>query len=64
LDEANDWLLAKIAFNVNDVFFSQWYHLISSHSVAELVQEAALRTLSDEHPIAVVLTHREYKLST
>jgi len=24
-----------------------------------LVQEAALRTLSDEHPIAVVLTHRE-----
>lgn len=28
LDSANDWLLAKILFNVNDLFHSQMFHVV------------------------------------
>lgn len=51
LDNENDWLLAKILFNVNDFFHSQTYHLSASHVVSEIVYEAALRTMSIKHPI-------------
>lgn len=51
LDSANDWLLAKILFNVNDLFHSQMYHVAASHAVCEIVYEAALRSLSIRHPI-------------
>jgi hypothetical protein len=55
LDEPNDWLLAKIMFNLNDLFQAQMYHLAASHCVGEIVHEAALRTLSDSHPILALL---------
>ncbi|KAH7346897.1 putative arachidonate 5-lipoxygenase [Rhexocercosporidium sp. MPI-PUGE-AT-0058] len=55
LDSPNDWLLAKIMFNENDIFFAQMFHLIASHDVAELVYQAAVRTMSDEHPVQVLL---------
>lgn len=57
LDEQNDWLLAKAMFNVNDLFHGQIFHLANSHAVAEIVYEAALRTLSSNHPILGIL-HR------
>lgn len=46
LDEEQDWLLAKIMFNVNDQFHAQILHLGNSHAVAEIVHQAALRTMS------------------
>jgi hypothetical protein len=51
----SDWLLAKIMFNVNDLFHSQLYHLVASHAIGEAVHEAALRTLSDDHPVFLIL---------
>lgn len=51
LDSASDWLLAKILFNTNDLFHGQVYHLAASHDVAEIVYEAALRTMSIKHPV-------------
>ena len=58
LDEPNDWLLAKILFNENDLFHGQMYHLVASHDVAEIVHQAAVRTLSDEHPVMILLERR------
>lgn len=58
LDNPNDWLLAKIMFNSNDLFHAQMFHLVASHDVAEIAHQAAMRTLSDEHPIMVLLERR------
>jgi len=55
LDSPADWLLAKMMFNVNDLFDSQMYHLIATHDVGEALHEAALRSFSDSHPVMVVL---------
>ena len=55
LDSDQDWLLAKIMFNVNDLFHGQILHLGSVHAVAEIVHEAALRTLSVKHPVRAYL---------
>ena len=60
LDEPNDWLLAKILFNENDLFHGQMYHLVASHDVAEIVHQAAVRTLSDEHPVMILLERRTF----
>ena len=59
LDDKEDWLLAKIMFNVNDLFHGQVLHLINSHSVAEIVHEAALRTMSAHHPVRGYLDNSE-----
>lgn len=55
LDEHNDWLLAKMMFNVNDMFHSQMLHLVITHDVSEAVHQAALHTLSAKHPIMIIL---------
>ena len=55
LDEPNDWLLAKMMFNVNDMFHAQMLHLVITHDVSEGVHQAALHTLSEDHPVMVVL---------
>lgn len=55
LDSENDWLLAKIMFNLNDFWHSQWYHFAGTHFVVEIVYEAAIRTFSAEHPILALL---------
>lgn len=55
LDEANDWLLAKMMFNVNDMFHSQMLHLVITHDVSEAVHQAALHTLSANHPVMIIL---------
>ncbi|CAG8955792.1 hypothetical protein HYFRA_00011661 [Hymenoscyphus fraxineus] len=54
-DLPNDWLLAKMAFNLNDFWDSQWYHFAATHHVVELVYEAAFRSLSDDHPVMAIL---------
>lgn len=54
-DTANDWLLAKMMFNVNDFFMGQFHHLANTHYVIEIIYEAAVRTLSDDHPVLAVL---------
>ncbi|KAF3908373.1 hypothetical protein AA313_de0209914 [Arthrobotrys entomopaga] len=53
-DSTNDWLLAKIMFNVDDFFHGQFYHLAATHYVAEVAFQAAERTLSDNHPVLAV----------
>ncbi|KAI1397740.1 Lipoxygenase [Hypoxylon fuscum] len=55
LDTPTDWLLAKMIFNVNDMFHSQMFHLVATHDVSEAVHQAALRTLSEKHPIMIIL---------
>lgn len=62
LDTENDWLLAKMMFNMNDLFHSQIFHLANSHAVSEVVHQAALRTLSEMHPIRAFLDRSEYLL--
>ncbi|KAK7747564.1 hypothetical protein SLS62_009063 [Diatrype stigma] len=56
-DDANDWLLAKMIFNLNDVWYTQWFHLAATHEVAEIVYLSAIRSLSEEHPFMPIL-HR------
>jgi hypothetical protein len=65
LDSEPDWLLAKAMFNQNDLFHGQIFHLANSHAVMEAVQLAALRTLSNKHPILVLLKrlmHQAYAI--
>ncbi|KAK7187686.1 hypothetical protein DPSP01_004521 [Paraphaeosphaeria sporulosa] len=61
LDSDNDWLLAKIMFNVADQFHNQIYHLTATHNVGEALHEAAMRTMSDKHPIMAVLDRLNYQ---
>jgi hypothetical protein len=58
-DLPNDWLLAKMMFNLNSFWHAQWYHLGATHVVGEIVYLSAIRTLSEEHPIMAVLHRRE-----
>jgi len=51
LDSSDDWSLAKMMFNLNDLWWGQWSHLISVHAVIDLVSLASLRTMSTEHPV-------------
>jgi arachidonate 15-lipoxygenase (second type)/8-lipoxygenase (S-type) len=62
LDKPNDWLLAKMMFNVNDFWASQWTHLAATHEVLQIVWQAAIRSISQEHPVYAILNRR--KLST
>lgn len=55
LDTAEDWLLAKMMFNVNDMFHAQMLHLVITHDVSEAAHQAALHTLSENHPVMVIL---------
>ena len=58
LDDTNDWLLAKAMFNQNDLFHGQIFHLANSHAVAEIVHQAALRTMSSNHPVLALFDRR------
>ncbi|KAK7214688.1 hypothetical protein V2G26_002691 [Clonostachys chloroleuca] len=61
-DSENDWLLAKMLFNINDGFNQEFEHFAASHWVAEIAYLAAIRTLSEEHPIMPIV-HRLMKLA-
>lgn len=58
-DTADDWLLAKMMFNANDFYQGQFGHLAATHYAAEIVYEAAIRTLSDDHPVFAILRRRK-----
>ncbi|CAN8104692.1 unnamed protein product [Discula destructiva] len=61
-DSPEDWLLAKILFNINDFFYSQVYHLAATHEVIQITWMAAIRTLSNEHPIYGLLNRLTYEV--
>ncbi|RMZ08199.1 hypothetical protein D0860_04779 [Hortaea werneckii] len=54
-DDFEDWTLAKIMYNVCDIWFAQWDHLARTHETAHISYMAAVRTLSEEHPIIAIL---------
>jgi arachidonate 15-lipoxygenase (second type) / 8-lipoxygenase (S-type) len=60
LDTPNDWLLAKMMFNLNDFWYGQMYHFVATHEVVEIVYEAAIRTLSDNHPVLAILNRSKF----
>lgn len=57
-DTKNDWLLAKMMYNVNDFWFAQWNHLAGTHEVVQISYMAAIRTLSEDHLVLGVLNRR------
>ncbi|KAK4560719.1 hypothetical protein LTR86_005298 [Recurvomyces mirabilis] len=61
-DTANDWLLAKMMYNVNDFWFAQWNHLASTHEVVQIVYSAAIRTISEEHPVQALLNRLMFEV--
>ncbi|CAN8104864.1 unnamed protein product [Discula destructiva] len=61
-DQANDWLLAKIIFNGNDIFFTQFNHLAAIHEVVQIVWMAAIRTISSQHPVYGILDRLMYQV--
>lgn len=56
-DTIDEWLFAKMTINANDGWHSTWGHTTMSHAAAEAPYLAAIRTLSDNHPIMGIL-HR------
>ncbi|KAI1177621.1 lipoxygenase [Nemania sp. FL0916] len=58
-DKPADWLLAKFLLNQNDGYHSTWAHVGQSHSAAEAPYLAAIRSLSDDHPVMAILNRIE-----
>ncbi|KAG9943807.1 Lipoxygenase, partial [Aureobasidium melanogenum] len=54
-DSPDDWMLAKIMYNVCDLWFAQWEHLARTHEVVQIMYMAAIRSLSDAHPVKAIL---------
>ena len=59
-DLPEDWLLAKMLFNGADFFMAQFHHLANTHYVDEILYQAAIRTLSDDHPVLALLNRIMY----
>ncbi|KAH8844586.1 hypothetical protein MCOR27_009870 [Pyricularia oryzae] len=57
----NNWLLAKIMFNNNDLFHGQIFHVAYPHAIAEIVHLAALRTMSARHPVLALMERLMYQ---
>ncbi|KAH8917840.1 hypothetical protein BT69DRAFT_1383972, partial [Atractiella rhizophila] len=47
-------------FELNDFWFIQWYHLVGTHDIVDIVYEAAVRTMSQDHPVYAVLERCEW----
>ncbi|KAI3343002.1 lipoxygenase [Ustulina deusta] len=58
-DKPADWLLAKMLLNQNDGYHSTWAHVGQSHSAAEAPYLAAIRSLSNDHPVMGILNRIE-----
>ncbi|KAI0971528.1 lipoxygenase [Xylaria arbuscula] len=54
-----EWLFAKMTINANDGWHSTWGHTTQSHSAAEAPYLAAIRTLSENHPVLAVFNRVE-----
>lgn len=59
LDSENDWFLAKTMFESNENFFAACYHVGSTHATAEIIHEAAVRSIADDHPVRGLLDRSE-----
>ncbi|TGJ78418.1 hypothetical protein E0Z10_g10342 [Xylaria hypoxylon] len=58
-DLKDEWLFAKMTINANDGWHSTWGHTTMSHSAAEAPYLAAIRTLSENHPVLAVINRIE-----
>ncbi|GAB1736989.1 hypothetical protein NU219Hw_g354t2 [Hortaea werneckii] len=61
-DDFEDWTLAKIMYNVCDIWFAQWDHLARTHETAHIAYMAAIRTLSEEHPVMAILNRLMFEV--
>ncbi|RMY31408.1 hypothetical protein D0865_15008 [Hortaea werneckii] len=61
-DNLEDWTLAKIMYNVCDVWFAQWDHLARTHETSHIAYMAAIRTLSEEHPVMAILNRLMFEV--
>ncbi|KAI7496604.1 Lipoxygenase [Hortaea werneckii] len=61
-DDFEDWTLAKIMYNVCDIWFAQWDHLARTHETAHIAYLAAIRTLSEEHPVMTILNRLMFEI--
>ncbi|KAI6848119.1 Lipoxygenase [Hortaea werneckii] len=61
-DDFEDWTLAKIMYNVCDIWFAQWDHLARTHETAHIAYMAAIRTLSEEHPVMTILNRLMFEI--
>ena len=61
-DNADDWLSAKIMYNADDFWFAQWNHLAQTHEVVQIAYMAAIRTLSENHPVKAILDRLMYEV--
>ncbi|GAB1727536.1 hypothetical protein NU195Hw_g549t1 [Hortaea werneckii] len=61
-DDFEDWTLAKIMYNVCDIWFAQWDHLARTHETAHIAYMAAIRTLSEEHPVMAILNRLMFQV--
>ncbi|KAI1179383.1 lipoxygenase [Nemania sp. FL0916] len=59
-DILDEWLFAKMTINANDGWHSTWGHTTMSHSAAEAPYLAAIRSLSENHPIMAIMNRIEY----
>ncbi|KAJ3554066.1 hypothetical protein NPX13_g10716 [Xylaria arbuscula] len=60
MDIEDEWLFAKMTINANDGWHSTWGHTTMSHSAAEAPYLAAIRTLSENHPVLAVMERIEH----
>ncbi|KAJ8119493.1 hypothetical protein ONZ43_g3562 [Nemania bipapillata] len=58
-DLNDEWLFAKMTINANDGWHSTWGHTTMSHSAAEAPYLAAIRSMSENHPVLGVLNRVE-----
>ncbi|GAP92530.1 putative manganese lipoxygenase protein [Rosellinia necatrix] len=58
-DIKDEWLFAKMTINANDGWHSTWGHTTLSHASAEAPYLAAIRSLSDNHPVMGLLQRIE-----
>ncbi|KAI0541276.1 lipoxygenase [Xylaria digitata] len=58
-DIKDEWLFAKMTINANDGWHSTWGHTTQSHSAAEAPYLAAIRSLSENHPVLAVMNRIE-----
>ncbi|KAK4446768.1 lipoxygenase [Podospora aff. communis PSN243] len=62
LDGPGEWLLAKMMLNVNDFWFAQWNHLAFTHETVHIIWMAAMRSLSQHHPVFAILNRLMFQV--
>ena len=63
-DSHYDWLFAKMMFNTANLYGTQLAHLVTTHDKAEIILEAAMRTLSIDHPVYAMMRRRKSRATS